>query len=116
MNALRHLTPWLLLLGGGVDVLTLPPNMQMPDDGIDAFADLALQHNSRIRMLVQDSWMPWDGLGKGGINNAERDARPVAAIRERTARHMKETRAQLRATNARVCELISVSAFARIGL
>lgn len=27
--------------------------MQMPDEGIDLFVDFALQHNPRIRILVQ---------------------------------------------------------------
>lgn len=100
------------LIKGGVDVLTLSPNMQMPDEGIDLFVDLALKHNPNIRILVQGSWMTWDGLGKDGIKNSERDARPVAEIRGRTAKHMDAIRTQLRATNARVgrevCTLIPV--------
>ena len=98
------------LIKGGVDVLTLSPNMQMPDEGIDLFVDLALKHNPNIRVLVQGSWMTWDGLGKDGITNAERDARPVSEIRDRTAQHLEAIRTQLRATNARigrdVCVLI----------
>ena len=100
------------LIKGGVDILTLSPNMQMPDDGIDPFVDLALKHNPNVRILVQGSWMTWDGLGKDGIKNAARDTRPVSEIRDRTAKHMEEIRAQLRATNARVgrevCTLIPV--------
>jgi len=91
-----------LLVEGKVDVLTLSPNMQMPDEGIDLFVDLALKHNPHIRIIVQGSWMTWDGLGKDGITNAGRDGRPVAEIRERTAEHMEDIRTQLRATNARV--------------
>lgn len=107
------------LLTGSVDILTLSPNMQLPDEGIDLFADLAVQHNPRIRILVQGSWMTWDGLGKDGIKNAERDTQPVAEIRDRTAQHMAAIRAQLRATNARlgreVCTLIPVgSAVVRV--
>ena len=100
------------ILKGGVDILTLSPNMQMPDEGIDLLVDLALKHNPDIRILVQGSWMTWDGLGKDGITNAERDTRPVSEIRDRTAKHMEEIRTQLRATNARigreVCTLIPV--------
>ncbi len=100
------------LMKGGVDVLTLSPNMQMPDEGIDLFVKLALKHNPDIRILVQGSWMTWDGLGKDGITNAERDTRPVSEIRDRTAKHMEDIRAQLRATNKRVgrkvCTLIPV--------
>jgi hypothetical protein len=97
---------------GDLDVLTLSPNMQMPDEGIDRFVDLALQHRPNIRIFVQGSWMTWDGLGKDGIKNAERDTRPVEEIRERTLRHMNEIRAQLQAVNKRVgrevCRLVPV--------
>lgn len=99
---------------GHVDVLTLSPNMQLPDEGIDLFVDLALKQNAKIRVLVQGSWMTWDGLGKGGIKNAERDTQPVAGIRERTAKHMNEIRTQLRTINQRVgrevCVLVPVGA------
>lgn len=101
-----------ILVAGGVDILTLSPNMQMPDEGIDLFADLAVRHNPRIRILVQASWMTWDGLGKDGITNAERDLRPVSEIRDRTERHVAAIRAQLQATNARlgreVCTIVPV--------
>jgi len=99
---------------GEVDVLTLSPNMQMPDEGIELFVDLALKHNPKIRVLVQGSWMTWDGLGKGGIKNGERDTQPVSSIRERTLKHMHDIRAQLRTINQRVgrevCVLVPVGA------
>lgn len=97
---------------GNVDVLVLSPNMQMPDEGIDRFVHLAMEHNPEIRVLVQGSWMTWDGLGKGGITNALRDERPVSEVRERTIRHMGEIRDQLRQINQRVgrnvCRLVPV--------
>jgi len=101
-----------LIREGVVDVLTLSPNMQVPDEGIELFVDLARKHNPQVRVLVQGSWMTWDGLGKDGITNEQRDARPVAEIRERTDKHMEEIRTQLRAVNARigcdVCSLVPV--------
>jgi hypothetical protein len=99
---------------GSVDVLVLSPNMQMPDEGIDAFVELALKHNPPVRILVQGSWLTWDGLGPQGITNTQRDERPVAEIRDRTARHMEEIREQLRSVNRRVgrdlCTLVPVGA------
>lgn len=41
---------------GKVDVLTLAPHSQIPDPGIDRFADLAFEHNPNIRVMVQISW------------------------------------------------------------
>ena len=83
---------------------------------VDSLVSAVWLHNHlddpNIRILVQGSWMTWDGLGKDGIKNAERDSRPVSEIRDRTTKHMDEIRAQLRATNARigreVCTLIPV--------
>jgi len=102
------------LATGRITVLTLSPNMEMPDEGIDLFVDLALKHNPPPRVLVQGSWMTWDGLGKGGIRNAERDQQPVSGIRERTAKHMDDIRAQLRSINQRagreICLLVPVGA------
>jgi len=47
------------LMAGQVDVLTLSP-IWMPDEGIDKFTDLGLQHNPNIRITVQEFWLPND--------------------------------------------------------
>src|SRR5262245_21989328 len=48
------------LLGKGeVDVLTLSP-IYLPDEGIDKFVELALEHNKDVRVTVQANWLPWD--------------------------------------------------------
>ena len=44
---------------GQVDVLTLAP-IFMPDEGIEKFATLALEHNSNIRITVQEIWLRRD--------------------------------------------------------
>jgi hypothetical protein len=69
---------------GGVDVLTLSPNWIMPDPAIDKFADLSVQKNPKIRILVQESWPAFDGMEKGkGINKlSDRDTKSAAALRE----------------------------------
>jgi hypothetical protein len=46
------------LEGGKVDVLTLSPHKQVPDEGIDRFVELAVRKNPEIRVLVQVSWSP----------------------------------------------------------
>jgi hypothetical protein len=90
------------LATGSVDVLTLAPNMKLPDEGIDRFVDLAVKHNPKVRVLVQASWMTWDGKGGGaGFRNADRDALPVADIRAATEEHVKQMREQLSEINAR---------------
>lgn len=44
---------------GKVDVLTLSP-IFLPDDGIEKFVTLALEHNKDIRICVQPIWLRWD--------------------------------------------------------
>jgi hypothetical protein len=47
------------LRSGKVDVLTLSP-IHLPDDGIEKFTQLALEHNPNIRITVQEFWLPFD--------------------------------------------------------
>ncbi|MDQ3621692.1 MAG: hypothetical protein M3463_04270 [Verrucomicrobiota bacterium] len=47
------------LRAGKVDVLTLSP-IHLPDEGIERFAALALEHNPNIRVTVQEFWLPFD--------------------------------------------------------
>ncbi|HSI84897.1 MAG: hypothetical protein ACAI35_12170 [Candidatus Methylacidiphilales bacterium] len=44
------------LKAGNIDILTLSPHVEMPDKGIDLFADYALTHNPNIRVMLQISW------------------------------------------------------------
>jgi hypothetical protein len=63
------------LATGKIDVLTLSPHRRCPDEGIELFTDLALKHNPGIRILVQESWLPWDNP----------EARRPAALPDRNA-------------------------------
>lgn len=47
------------LAAGKVDVLTLSP-IWLPDAGIENFAKLAVAHNPKVRVLVQEFWLPND--------------------------------------------------------
>ena len=47
------------LRAGQVDVLTLSP-IHLPDEGIELFAGLALEHNPNVRITVQEFWLPFD--------------------------------------------------------
>ena len=51
--------PKIALRAGKVDVLTLSP-IWMPDEGIEKFARLGVEHNPKIRVAVQEFWMPND--------------------------------------------------------
>lgn len=47
------------LRAGKVDVMTLSP-IWLPDEGIEKFARLGLEHNPDIRITVQEFWLPND--------------------------------------------------------
>lgn len=50
---------------GEIDVLTLSPRVA-PDEGIDKFAALAVEHNPKVRVTVQENWLPFDRLDSFG--------------------------------------------------
>lgn len=47
-------------LGAGmVDVFTMAP-IYLPDEGIENFVKLSVGANPKIRIFVQENWLPWD--------------------------------------------------------
>jgi hypothetical protein len=47
------------LTAGEVDVLTLSP-IWLPDEGIEKFVKLAVEHNPKVRITIQEFWLPND--------------------------------------------------------
>jgi hypothetical protein len=47
------------LKAGEVDVFTMSP-IYLPDEGIENFVRLGVENNPKIRILVQENWLPWD--------------------------------------------------------
>lgn len=84
------------LTAGKVDVLTLSP-IWLPDEGIDQFAKLGVEHNPAIRILVQEFWLPNDEyvpvyplqVGKGIDHNAT-DLAKLKADNDRYAHDIEE--------------------------
>jgi hypothetical protein len=89
---------------GKVDVLTMSPHVYLPDPGIDNFVELGLQHNPKMRFLVQHSWVPWDGwlAGEKVANNEERDERPLDLVRVANKRFRDLLEAQVNALNKKL--------------
>ena len=50
-----------ILTAGAADVCTMSP-MANPDEGIEKFSSLALEHNPKIRILIQEGWLRYDKL------------------------------------------------------
>ncbi len=91
---------------GQVDVLTMSPHTKMPDEGIDKFTDLLLEHNPKGRVYVQASWYPWDVPGKGNQNftNADRDTAKASDLREGYKPFYESLTKQVAAINGRLKE------------
>ncbi len=62
------------LMTGQVDVLTLGA-MLAPDAGIDKFVQLGLAHNPKMRVTLQEFWLPFDSLT--GFNETSYGAEAV---------------------------------------
>jgi hypothetical protein len=88
-----------ILKKASVDVFTMAPNVKMPDDGIDRFAELGLEHNPKIRLLVQESWVPGDYLDQRIKSNAQRDETDLAKLRAHQEKWRGQMEAQARALN-----------------
>lgn len=90
------------LTAGGVDVLTLSPYFQIPDDAIDKYADLLLAHNPTARVTVQASWVPRDGrLVDPSFKNVQRDQSDLALLRSLGEGYVVPLRKQVAAINDR---------------
>ncbi|MEQ1858996.1 MAG: hypothetical protein ABMA13_03590 [Chthoniobacteraceae bacterium] len=91
---------------GKVDVLTLSPHLLLPDEGIENFTRLGLGKNPKLRVLVQASWPPRDGVTGRAFRNEERNAATVESLGEMRdgfrASWLSGLEAQVRALNASV--------------
>ena len=68
------------LKAGEVDVLTLSPHLLLPDEGIENFTKLGLEKNPKLRVLVQASWPPRDGVLDRPFKNEERNSATVESL------------------------------------
>jgi hypothetical protein len=81
------------LRAGKVDVLTLSP-IFLPDDGIENFVKLAVENNPKVRVTIQEFWMPFDSDSmnfppKDRPKEVERNSRTGEALRKMHAAYFK---------------------------
>lgn len=75
-----------LLKAGEVDVLTIAP-IFLPDEGIEKFASLAVEHNPNIRITIQEFWLPHDWYEPPNFRRQETVDRNTVSIEELRKRH-----------------------------
>jgi hypothetical protein len=90
-----------LLTASEVDVMTMSPHVYLPDEGINHFVELGAKHNSKMRFLVQHSWMPWDGWeGNDKVaKNEDRDTRSLDQVRAANLKWRTTLEAQIAGLN-----------------
>src|SRR2546421_2162729 len=76
------------LRDGKVDVLVLSP-IWLPDDGIEKFVQLAVEHNAKARIHIQEFWMPFDRREK----DIKKDRPKKVERGERTAKDLHDLHA-----------------------
>jgi hypothetical protein len=70
---------------GKVDVLTLSP-IYLPDEGIENFVALALKHNDKVRVTLQEFWLPYDVYAL----NYQKEKPPAVDRNARTAEELRK--------------------------
>ena len=94
------------LIASKADVLTLSP-IYLPDEGIENFVKLGLEHNPELRITVQEFWLPfdeqalWASRAKGEKPAVDRDAKTIAQLRDEHASYFKAMDDHVRALNAK---------------
>jgi hypothetical protein len=73
-----------LLKAGSVDVFTMAP-IYLPDKGIENFVKLGVENNPKIRIFVQENWLPWDDYNpefKAPETKVDHNAPTVESLRK----------------------------------
>ena len=94
------------LKAGEVDVLTLTP-IYLPDDGMEKFAVFGLEHNPKLRITVQEFWLPYDAYEPRYYNapripapkTVDHNAATVDRLREIHQRYFEEMDQQIQKVN-----------------
>lgn len=93
------------LRAGKVDVLTLSP-IWLPDAGIEKFAGLGFEHNPKVRVLVQEFWLPNDTYEPvyplDTRKNVDHNATDLKVLREKQAQYFKDLNETIRGINQKL--------------
>ena len=75
-----------VLEAGKADLFTMAPTF-LPDPGIENFVKLGLQHNPKLRLTLQQNWVPFEDpeiwLSKSKPKSIDRDVITLAQLRSK---------------------------------
>jgi hypothetical protein len=94
-----------VLKAGGADVLTLSP-IWLPDEAIEQFVKLGIEHNPALRITVQEYWMPNDEYEPvyplQTKKKVDHNAADLAKLRDATMRYAKDIEDYVKGINQRL--------------
>jgi hypothetical protein len=94
-----------VLKTGKADVLTLSP-IWRPDNAIEQFVKLGIEHNPTLRITVQEYWMPNDEYNPvyplDTRKKLDNNATDIAKLRDATTRYAKDIEDLVRGINQRL--------------
>ncbi len=93
------------LKAGKADVLTLSP-IWLPDEAIEQFVKLGIEHNPALRVTVQEYWMPNDEYEPvyplQTRKKVDHNATDLAKLRDATLRYAKDIEDYVKGINQRL--------------
>jgi hypothetical protein len=94
-----------VLKAGKADVLTLSP-IWLPDESIEQFVKLGIEHNPALRVTVQEYWMPNDEYEPvyplQTRKKVDHNATDLAKLRDATLRYAKDIEDYVKGINQRL--------------
>ncbi len=94
-----------VLKAGKADVLTLSP-IWLPDDAIELFVKIGIEHNPALRITVQEYWMPNDEYEPvyplQTRKKVDHNATDIAKLRDATLRYAKDIEDYVKGINQRL--------------
>jgi len=94
-----------VLKAGKADVLTLSP-IWLPDEAIEQFVKLGIEHNPALRITVQEYWMPNDEYEPvyplQTKKKVDHNATDLAKLRDATLRYAKDIEDSIKGINQRL--------------
>lgn len=96
-----------VLEAGKADLFTMAPTF-LPDPGIENFTKLGLEHNPKLRLTLQQNWVPFEDpviwLSKSKPKSIDRDGVTLAQLRAKHDPYFKMIEDHVKELNARIPE------------
>jgi hypothetical protein len=94
-----------VLEAGKADLFTMAPTF-LPDPGIENFTKLGLEHNPKLRLTLQQNWVPFEDpeiwLSKSKPKSIDRDGITLAQLRAKHGPYFKLIEDHVRQLNERI--------------